>query len=57
MLFELVFRLCVAFQHLVGFGDSQFAGFREVEAALAGVFHKQLDDAAVVVGLGECGVE
>ena len=26
-------------------------------SALAGVLHEQLDDAAVVVGLGECGVE
>ena len=57
MLFELVFRLCVAFQHLVGFEDAQFAGLRDVETALAGVLHEYLDDTAVVVRLGECGVQ
>ena len=45
------------FQNFVGLRNTQFAGFRHVETALARVLHEDLHQPAVVVRFGEGGVQ
>lgn len=47
----------VTFEDFVGRGNAQLSGFREVEAALARVFHIDLGHAPVVERFGEEGIQ